>query len=173
MIADAVGAPSAILLARGDDFPDALAAGAAATSGRVIVLTDDTTMPSSTEGYLQAHPGVPVYAIGGPAAAADPSATPIVGADRYATSVAVAQQFDSTAPTTVGVATGLDFPDALSAGPALARLGAPLLLTDPDTLSSSVGTYLGTVSASLPTVDDYGGTAAVADAVLQQITAAL
>lgn len=52
----------------------------------------------------------------------------IAGGDRFATSVAIAQNgYPTTAPT-VYVATGLNYPDALSAGPAAAKEGGPLLL---------------------------------------------
>ena len=80
--------------------------------------------------YLTAHPGT-VYAIGGPAALADPSATPLTGADRYATAAAVAGLFSS--PTLVGIASGVTFPDALTGGAYEAHVGGPLLLTDPAT----------------------------------------
>ncbi|MFC5791080.1 cell wall-binding repeat-containing protein [Agromyces tardus] len=51
----------------------------------------------------------------------------IAGADRYATAVAVSQSFAAGVPC-VFVANGLNFPDALSAGPAAAHCGGPLLL---------------------------------------------
>ena len=75
-------------------FADALSAGAAAAHlGGVVLLTDGITLTAAVRTYIAAHPGVPVYAVGGPAAAAYPTATPLVGADRYATSVAVAHKF--------------------------------------------------------------------------------
>ncbi|WP_368498417.1 cell wall-binding repeat-containing protein [Herbiconiux sp. A18JL235] len=52
----------------------------------------------------------------------------IAGADRYSGAVAIAQRaFPGTAPV-VYVATGLNYPDALSAGPAAVAQGGPLLL---------------------------------------------
>ena len=52
----------------------------------------------------------------------------ISGTDRYATAIAVSQQYTSPVPV-LFVATGTDFPDALSAAAAAAKLGGPLLLT--------------------------------------------
>jgi len=141
-----------------------LAGAAAVGPSRVIVLTDGRVMPASTRAYLQAHP-VPVWAIGGPAAAADPSATPLVGADRYATSALVATRLFSS-PAVAGLATGLAFPDALAAGPRLARLGGPLLLTDPATLAPPAAGYL-TSQGSLSRLEVYGGPAALSDGVEQ------
>src|SRR5664279_2907372 len=86
-VADALGDPGVVLLATGTNFPDALAAGVAAVkAGGVVLLTNGSTLPAETSAYLSAHPGT-VYAIGGPAAAADPAATAIVGADRFDTSI--------------------------------------------------------------------------------------
>lgn len=84
-----------------------------------MLLTNSTTTPSETTAYLSAHPGT-VYAVGGPAAKADPSAIAIVGNDRFGTAVDVATKFFSSR-TTVGIATGLSFPDALSGGALLGR----------------------------------------------------
>ncbi len=53
------------------------------------------------------------------------------GADRYATAAAVSRRFFPSA-STVFVASGRSFPDALAGGPAAAELDAPLLLTWPD-----------------------------------------
>ena len=75
-VADALGDPSTVLLASGLNFPDALAAGPAATAVHgVVLLTAGATLPPVTAAYLAAHPGTR-YAIGGPAAAADPTAQP-------------------------------------------------------------------------------------------------
>ena len=52
------------------------------------------------------------------------------GGDRFATSVAISGEFAADVPV-VYVATGLNYPDALSAAPAAAAQGGPLLLTEP------------------------------------------
>lgn len=62
----------------------------------------------------------------------------ISGADRYATSAAVSAKFSSLPFGILFVASGANFPDALSAAPVAAFLGAPLLLTDPNNVSSYV-----------------------------------
>jgi streptogramin lyase/putative cell wall-binding protein len=163
-IADAVGTPTAILLADGQGFADALSAGAAAGHiGGVVLLTDGAAMPSQTATYLAAHPGVAVFAVGGPAASAAPTATPLVGADRFATSVAVAKQF-FTAPVKAGLANGQTFPDALAGDVENGRLGAPMLLVGPTTLPTSVRTYL-SGTPTIKSLNVYGGTNAVADSV--------
>ena len=158
-VADALADPATVMLTTGLDFPDGLAAGpAAAHIGAAVLLTDGGVMPPETQAYLTAHSPT-TYAAGGPAVAADPSATAVEGADRYATAAAIAAKFFS-APSAIGMATGANFPDALSGGAALAHLGRPLLLTDPAALPSATTAYL----ASTPTIQAvtlFGSTTAI------------
>src|SRR5471032_2504633 len=147
-VAAALGSPGTVFLATGINFPDALSAGPAAASAHgVVLLTDGSTMPAAVKAYLTAHPGT-VYAVGGPAVAADPAATPLQGADRYATAVAVANAIFS-APASVGVASGATFPDALSGGAYQAHAGGPILLTAPTTLPAATGSYLTGAKATI------------------------
>ena len=129
------------------------------------------TLPPVTAAYLAAHPGT-VYAIGGPAAAADPTAQPLVGADRYATAATVAATFFPT-PTTVGIATGLNFPDALAGAAQLATAGGPLLLTTTTVLPAATGSALTAAKASITTTHYYGQTDVVADPVALAAAASL
>lgn len=164
-VADSIGTPSAILLADGNSFADALSAGAAAAHiGAVLLLTDGTIEPPATSTYVSAHPGTPIYAIGGPAATADPAAAALAGADRYATSVVVAQRFFS-GPPVVGLASGLSFADALAGGVELGRAGGPILLVSPTVLPDPVRTYLSS-SPSVETINVYGGSAAISEDVV-------
>ncbi|SDZ24498.1 cell wall-binding repeat-containing protein [Herbiconiux ginsengi] len=68
------------------------------------------------------------------AVAVPPSTERVSGADRYEAAVNVSKAaFPTTAPV-VYVVTGANYPDALSAGPAAAHEGGPLLLTEKDAL---------------------------------------
>jgi hypothetical protein len=169
---DGLHDPANVLLATGIDFPDALPAGAAAAhKGAAVLLTQGTTMPSDTADYLSAHSSTR-YAIGGPAAAAAPSATPIVGGDRHETSTLVASTFFGST-SEVDVATGWAFPDALGGGARAAALGIPLLLTAPSSLPSVVSSYLQNRSGAIDESVVYGGGNAVSDTVLTQIRSAI
>lgn len=66
------------------------------------------------------------------------STTRYAGADRFATSVEVSKWSSGLAGSTVFLASGLKFPDALAAGPVAAAEGAHLLLTRPDRVDDSV-----------------------------------
>jgi putative cell wall-binding protein len=171
-VAGALGNPFTVLLASGTNFPDALAAGpAAAKAQAVVLLTDGSVMPAETSAYLATHHGT-VDAVGGPAAAADPSAFPLVGTDRYGTAIDVAHQFFSS-PLTVGVASGATFADALAGGALLAHTGGPLLLSDPTTLPASTSSYLTANAAALTTASVLGGPNALSAAVQRAVGVAL
>ena len=169
-VATALGSPTTVLLATGINFPDALAAGpAAAHIHGAILLTDGSTLPTETATYLAgAHV---TYAIGGPAAAAVPSATPILGSDRYGTAAAVATKFFPSSAV-VGVATGTGFPDALAGGAQLALMGGPLLLSSQATVPTSTSSYLNSDHTVLTNVYVYGGTAVLGTSIVGQLTAA-
>jgi putative cell wall-binding protein len=62
----------------------------------------------------------------------------IAGADRYETSVEISKAGFDTGVPCVYVASGENFPDALSAGPAAAKCGGPLLLVRPSEVPSIV-----------------------------------
>jgi YVTN family beta-propeller protein len=171
-VADAMGDPSTVFLATAANYADALAAGpAAAHATGVILLTNGTTMAPATTAYLAAHPGT-TYAVGGPAATADPSASAISGTDRYDTAALVARQFFAT-PTTVGLASGVTFADALPAAAYLARAGGPLLLTDPNALPSTASTYLNVSQSGITRALAFGGASAVSTAASTEFSAAL
>jgi putative cell wall-binding protein len=171
-VADALGDPATVLLATGTNYPDALAAGpAAAHVAGAVLLTSGATMPSETAAYLAAHAKT-VYAVGGPAAAASPTAHAIVGADRFATAAAVAKQF-FVAPPTFGVATGDNFPDALAAGALLAHLGAPLVLSGGASLPTVTAAYVTSIGGSATSAHVFGGAAAISESVRTAVGTAL
>jgi hypothetical protein len=172
-VARALGDPATLLLTTGQGFADAVAAGAAAAAtgdGAVLLTPGDRPHPALDE-YLDAQPAAEVVAVGGPAATAYPEATPIVGATREATAVAVAEAFVPNAPV-VGIARRDDFADALAGGPHIARLGGPLLLTDGAALSEEVAAHLCRTAGADEAVL-YGGAAAVTDEVGGQVAEAL
>ena len=172
-IANAMGNPSTVFEASGAGFADALSAvpAAVAESG-VILLTNGPAQTAATAAYLAAHPGVH-YAVGGPAATADPAATALVGSDRYSTSEAVALAVFPLA-TGVSVASGATFPDALAGGPVAGAAGRPVLLVPPTgALSQADLAYLSTRAGGVTNAQVFGGTAAVGAGVLSEVGVAL
>jgi hypothetical protein len=144
---------------------------AAAHGGGVVLFTQGTGQAAATQTWLNAHAGMPVVTVGGPAASAFTGGTHLSGADRYETSVKVAEHFFS-GPHVAGLASGTVFPDALSGGAHLGPLGGPMLLTQPGSLPSTVGSWFSANGGSLTRVDIYGGPSAVAENVANQVRTA-
>ena len=88
------------------------------------------------------------------------------GADRYETAVAVSQRFPSDQQA-VFIASGEDYPDALSATAAAARAGGPVLLTPRAVLPRVVAMEIRRLNPSRIYV--LGGSAVVSDAVLRTL----
>jgi len=139
------------------------------------VLPAPTTMMGTTTTTCTGAPADAVYIVGGDVAiaasvdtqlnAAGFNVVRIAGADRFATSVAVAKCEGS--PSTVFLATGNIFADALSAGPAAASKGGSVLLTYGQTMPTSVASYLAGLTS--PTVYAVGQAAHLADPTAQAI----
>ena len=131
---------SPVYVATGEAFPDALAGGAAAArDGAPMLLTGPTRLPQATRAELERLTPSRIVVLGGPGAVADAvvselaaytngSIERVAGADRYGTAIAVARTFGT--PGAAFLATGRNFPDALSAIAPAARLGAPVVLTE-------------------------------------------
>jgi putative cell wall-binding protein len=116
--------------------------------------------------------GTGLVALAAPASAnAAFTLTRVSGANRYATAAAIAASAYPSGPSskTAIVSTGVNFPDALAGSYLAGQLGAPILLTDPNTLSPETATALGTLG--ITTVDILGGSAAVSDSVANAISA--
>ena len=173
-VAALLGNPGTVFEADGTTFPDALSAGsAAAESGGVILLTAGHSQSSATAAYIAAHPSATRYAIGGPAAVADPLAKRFVGSDRFATSVLVAQAFFA-APEAVALASGVSFPDALSGGSVAAMNHGPvLLIPSSGALPAALTSYLAAGKDSATAAWLFGGTASVSAQVFGEAASAL
>ncbi|MEE8599559.1 cell wall-binding repeat-containing protein [Euzebya tangerina] len=152
--------PDLIVVANGNDFPEALVGGSlAAAEGGVEIISNGEQLDDTATAYLAEHPDAEVLAIGPVASAAVPDAASISGPDVFTTSVLVAQE-RYTDPTAAGIASGTNFPDGLTGGANAGRRGVPLLLSTPDLLPDSVDAYLD--GLDLQTTVMYGGTVALA-----------
>ncbi|SDY74648.1 Putative cell wall binding repeat 2 [Herbiconiux ginsengi] len=137
------GASNVVYLASGASFPDALSAGpAASVNFAPLLLVPPDSVPASVAASLTRLDPLVVKVIGGPASVSDavvatvrtlaPHAlvSRISGSDRYAVSRAVVADAYPDGVTGVMVATGRDFPDALSAGAVAGAVRVPVLLVD-------------------------------------------
>lgn len=153
----------------GMDFPDALSAGSyAAINDKPILLTRPDSVPAVIEAELEEYETTTV--IGGTLAVSEdvadslPNATRVSGANRYLTSLAVAEQLFENAVEGLA-ANGQNFPDALTGNVLAAAYDAPMLLVKQDSVNEAVETrahYYGTVFTT-------GGTLAVSPEVVKAL----
>ncbi len=105
-----------------------------------------------------------------PSASITPAVKRLSGANRYDTSIAVTKTFGNTGGT-VYVATGQNFPDALSVGPVAAKAQGSLLLTGSTSASTAT---LSELKRLAPTkVILVGGTGAISTTVKNQMQRAV
>ena len=167
------GSAAAVVVARTDEFADALAGGplAAAHNGSVLLVPPSAVPLNVTaEARRVLAPGGRVILLGGPQAlsgaiettfrASGLSTERISGADRYATAAAVAPRVNAN-PSSVFVVSGLAFPDAVAASAPASARRAPVLLVAPGGLPAATAGYLATKSPGARIV--VGGPAAVSD----------
>ena len=165
------------VLARGDDFADALCAGPLAQKYQgPILLTQRTKLNNDTLKELQ-RLGVKHLFIAGGVGAVSQSVENalkangittierIYGVDRYETSVKIAEKIGNN--NKVVLATGNDFPDALSISGIAAKLGMPILLTGKNSLPVSVGRYFKNNAVTQTYV--VGGTSVISAAVANSV----
>ena len=160
-------------LAVGTNFPDAVAAGAAAAlNGAPLLLTDSRRLPSETAAELSRLGVTEVFLLGGSSVistgventlASSYAVSRLDGPNRYATSVAISKSAFPGPVDTVYIATGKNFPDALVGGPAAFSKAAPVLLTDPGRLSPETATELARLQPKRIII--LGGTAVVNSSV--------
>jgi putative cell wall-binding protein len=173
------------IVALGDDFPDALAAGPlAAHDKRPLLLSSRGDAPGSTLDVLSRIEARRVTLVGGPAAlqeavadrlrSAGMQVDRIAGATRHETAqlAAAAAVGAGGEGGTVMVASGRAFPDALAAGPAIAHLGGVLLLTERESLPAPTQVWVSS-HQPLELLRVAGGAAAVSHGVEDALLAAM
>lgn len=182
-----------VYLATGENFPDALAAGAAAADNDgVVLLTNDTRLSGDNDAserftlrFLEQQAGwnsifgypvfnkVEIHTVGGQAEAATTSAGVSVadtntGANRYETATMLFYKYKNGIDK-VAVVSGQGFADGVAAGGWVANHDGALLLTNNDHLNSYTKTALATVADTNVDVVVVGGPGAVSRAVSDQI----
>lgn len=188
MIADeieALAGPAYLtFVARGDVFPDALAASPIAYGNSApVLLVGPDELPDTTVGYIAAASSAKTVIIGGTDAvstgvedgikiAAVGPVSRITGEDRYDTAAQVAgwaYDWGFADFGFVGVATGEDFADALSGGAAIGARGGVLVLTDPYECPHVTEDVIVGNASDIGTLEVFGGPTAIADDVVDYI----
>jgi putative cell wall-binding protein len=175
------GEADVVVIATGENFPDALAAAPlAAALGGPVLLTPSTTLPQAVADEIARLGPSQIFVTGGPAAVSDAvvgqlsalaSTTRVSGPNRYATAVAISKIAFPGGAGVVYVAVGTNFPDALAGAAQAAFWGGPVLLTPTDSLPVDVAIEIGRLDPH--TIIILGGEAVVSAAVQAQLKAIL
>jgi putative cell wall-binding protein len=166
------GKISEAVIVNGRNYPDALSIAPYASLGGIpILLSETTTLPAVTAATLRTKGVITTTVIGGTNAVSElvysslPKPKRIAGQDRYETSLLVSLMmgYDNV----VYLASGANFPDALSGSVLAGVSGSPILLTPPTYLTEDTKEVIRDLSAIKFTI--LGGSGAVSDQVEQDL----
>jgi putative cell wall-binding protein len=159
-----------VYVATGENFADALVAGAASRGQGPVLLTEKSSLPSVTRDEIERLRPERIVLLGGISAVSDAVLSSLhsignfpverlAGPDRYATAALVVSNASFDQRGIAIVATGEQYADALSAAP----VGAPVLLARPTCLPSAAHDELRRLNPSQVIV--LGGGAALSASV--------
>ncbi len=164
-----------VVISRADQFADALVgAVVAAENDAPILLVNSTSLPPEVLAEIARLGATDVIILGGTSAVSaevevelgqTTTVRRIEGISRFDTAAAAAAEAPDQ--STVFVAAGGDFPDALSAAPYAAFLGNPIVLTGTDELPTPTRDQL--VRSAPDEIVVLGGVNAVSDAVVTEL----
>lgn len=168
-----------VVLASGENFPDALCAGPLASMfDAPILLTGKNTLDPRTKAELQRLKAENVFIIGGTGVIAKAvenqlqdmglSIERIAGQDRYETSVKIAEYICDWTMAQVGdayVVSGADFADAVSVSPIALSSFSPIILACPTNVPAFDEYIKGSVGAIAGTAYIVGDSSTVRDSV--------
>lgn len=172
------GTADTVYVATGLNFPDALTAGPVAAREKApILLTDQKKIPAATSTALKRlHPSS-IVVVGGTGAVSASVAsqlarldgvtkvTRIGGIDRYETSRLLADRAFANGATSAFVATGVNYPDALSASAPAGKIGAPILLVNGTKTNVDAATKAQLTKLKTTTTYVVGGTGVITDTI--------
>src|SRR5680860_57126 len=173
-----------VIIVSGNNFPDALSVSVLAKKLKAPIVLVDSTVAHSSAAFTFISDKLSktgtVHIIGGTGIISDTFKTElnrlgffnidrIGGYDRYDTNTLIAQKLVATKNTPIVIASGEDFPDALSIASIASHYGYPILLTAKASLSQGTKNYISSVQPS--EVYIVGGTGVVSDAVQTNIKA--
>ncbi|RDW20581.1 choice-of-anchor I family protein [Oceanobacillus chungangensis] len=170
------GKAEKVVVANGKNFADALSvASLAARDGLPILLTQDSVLTKATKDALNSLGAKDSLVLGGDLAISEkvakelPGAKRISGGNRYATNIAILEEFGVNSDA-VYVANGKDYADALSGAVLAAKEDSAVVLVH-GIVPEEVSNYL--VKEDVDTMTIFGGPVAVGDKVKEALDAIL
>jgi len=173
-IASELGYKGKVVITTGQDFHDALVVAPLAANQEIpILLTQPNSLPAVIQAALLSITPTETIVVGNQSAVSNTvlgqltNAKRISGSDIYETAILVAKNFGANTER-VFLATGKDFPDALSGSAVAAKFNSPILFVG-EPLSTYVKQYLGDNKQNTTKVHLLGGTGAIADTVRNEV----
>lgn len=175
-VAKDIGTSNGVAIVSGQDFPDGVSiASIAAQKQMPILLMASCYIPDSIQNFIDNNKINNFYVIGGKGVIYDSTISKlqnvkrICGANRYQTNLAVLNEFkDSIKLNSVYVASGEQYPDALSGSVVAALTSSPLMLTD--SYDRGILEYVNDNIASISNIVILGGTQAVSASMEYKLT---
>lgn len=174
---------STVVISSGEQYADALSISSfAANKGWPILLSRYDELPQDIKNFLLERKPSKVYITGGAGVISDivkseiatllplASVERLMGQSQFDTNIIIAETFAPT-PSTVYLATGYGFADALAGSTVAAKSGDPIIFIDPSvpTLPKSVARYFGKLYANIlsPNIVAFGGSGVVTDEIMK------
>lgn len=172
-----------VYLATGTNYPDALSAAAAGGYlGAPVLLTTPDQVPAIVMTELNRLAPDEIVIVGSTASVSaavaaqvadvtsDPTVIRIGGVDRFETSRMIAEDaFPEDATAAAYLATGLNFPDALAAGPAAAHREGPVILVNGGSSTVDAATLATLAVLGVDSVNIAGNSLAISDGIEAQL----
>lgn len=174
---------SAVIVANGLNYPDALSAGALGAKLKApLLLSGPKSISASTLAEIKRLKPSRIIVVGGAGVVGNSVVSKlkslagtvkrVSGADRYATSIAIAKEgWANGSASNAFLATGANFADALSAGAAAGKLNAPVLLVPGTQRTAPAGVKSELTRLGVSTVRIAGGAGAVSTGIQNSVSA--
>lgn len=173
-----------VVIASGENFPDALSISSVASSNGYPILLVSSDMAQGVKDFIVNDQPSKVIIVGGTSVVSDsiktqlanlvPNAeiTRLSGQDRFDTAGQIVSTYVKN-PKNIYLASGLNFPDALAGSVLASVTGDPILLIDPSlgTVPPAIEAYLKQLKSNnvRPNIVSFGGTAVVPDVVVKNV----
>lgn len=172
LIAGSIGTLGQAVIVNGNNFPDAISIGSIAAQSGIPILLSNLTLPKDTDTVLRHFLVSETIVVGGEGVISSdtfkllPNPTRLAGNDRYATAAAVLNAY-SPQGSLVFLATGENFPDALTGGVFAAINKTNLVVLPPSGLSSAEQSVIQTWHGQKTYV--FGGITVVPDEIVNKV----
>lgn len=166
-----------IMVANGYAWEESLSASSiAAIKGIPIILTDKNQLPSSLKTFINKYTFTKTYILGDTDLISNTVANMftnqerIVGSNQYERNINIIKRFKSDISfNNICIATGKDFPDALSGSALATKLSSAIVLMDDNNLKAVTSEYINEKSSAINSLYIFGQQGAVSNSGIRAL----